>query len=277
MKKICLLLAILSTCLLNVSIAHATNYCTNGELGGGWLFDETSGNAVDCTSNANNGTLTSVTQGITGHFNLAYSYPGIERNYVDVPAATSINTLPTLSMGAWVNPTSAGNAGSGLCTGANIFSKSGTSGAQQLELCITNTGGIVFTAKWTGSGLVSWQTTSSPVTTGSWQHIVVTYSFSSTANSPIVYYNNVAQTVSTFETPAGSQTSDSSNDLSIGNENLGSGNGGWNGGIDEAFYANIVLSSTDVANIYNHGLNGGFNNTTTSVLNSAVINNATNI
>lgn len=254
--------------------AHAINYCTNGFMGAAYKFDASSGTEPDCTPNANTATGTSVTEGITGKYNLAVNFLNTNSTRQSASAAASINTLSTVSLGAWIKPNSAGQSGN-KCSGATIIGK--TDASHGPELCINTDGSFEFEANWSGGGTV-WKTTTTPIVTGSWQHVAVTYSYSSTANTPIFYYNGVVQTNTRLTgAPFGSQGSDSSNGLSIGNETSGGGTGGgFDGGIDEPFIANVVLSSTDIANIYGHALDGSFNNGTVSILKAATLYDANN-
>ena len=50
-----------------------------------------------------------------------------------------------------------------------------------------------------------------------WTHVAVVYDGSSTSNDPIIYLNGVATTITETATPAGTRTSDASDDLIIGN------------------------------------------------------------
>ena len=251
--------------LLFANNAWATNYCANGNLGAGWQFDASSGTEPDCTSNGNTATGTGVTEGVTGWYNLAVSFPKSDSAYVSVPAASSINGLVNVSMGAWIKPNSSGISGN-LCSGATIISKS--DGSHGPELCVDSAGTIYFSAWWSG-GAAKYSTTTSPVTfTGTWQHVAVTYSYSSSSNVPIFYYNGSALSTSTISSAFGSQTSDSGNNLEIGLETVG-GVGAFDGVIDEPFIANVTLSSTDISNIYNCGLDGTVCVTTPTVTTQA--------
>lgn len=255
--------------------AHAVNYCTNGQLGAGWLFDEPSGLSFsDCTANANTGTGTSVVAGATGKYSLAIATTDIERNYVTVSPATSINALTTMSLGGWINPNSAGYGGNN-CSGATLIGKLNGS-AHGPQICINTDGSFTFTAYWSG-GNASWKSSVTPILTGVWQHLAVTYSFSSSSNTPTFYYNGILVGNTVVNAPSGSPQSDALNTVYIGNEQGPSGNGGFDGDLDEVFIGNVVFSSTDISNIYTHGLQGIYNLRTSSTLINAVIKNATNI
>ena len=58
------------------------------------------------------------------------------------------------------------------------------------------------------------------VSLGTWQHVVVEYDNSSTANDPLIYINGVLQTVvqdASGGTPIGAASSDADQDLVMGN------------------------------------------------------------
>lgn len=254
MKKI--LLTILF-CLVS-SWGWATNYCTNGDLVAGWKFDAISGTEVDCTSNANNATgsndggAASPTEGVTGKYSLAVSFPNSNHSFMQATAAASINNVPLPVLGAWIKPNSFGGSGV-FCTGSSIINKHNTGHGP--GLCVNSTGAIVFSINRTG-GTSKWTTTSTPVTfTGTWQHVSAFYSFSSTANVPTILYNGVSQPINTV-TPSGTQGDDSGNPISIGNDaNFASG-GKFDGTIDEPFYGNFAASSTDINSIMTCGVDG---------------------
>lgn len=255
-------------------MARATNYCANGQLGGGWKFDETSGTLSDCTGNANTATGHNVTEGVAGKYGNAVSFGNNNNDYVSASASATLNTLSTVSMGAWIYPNSMGKTGN-ICTGSDIIAKSDSSHGP--ELCLNSSGTISFVANWSG-GRVVWTTSSAVVSTSSWQHVAVTYSYSSTSNTPKIYYNGASQSI-TSGSPFGSQGSDSGNGLSVGNETSGGGvAGGFDGVIDEPFWGNVVFSSTDISNIMTYGIDGTENSTpvtTFTTINDAVINHAT--
>lgn len=237
--------------LFITSPAWAVSYCSNGTMGGAWKFDETSGTLMDCTSNANNGTGTSVTEGVPGKYNNAVKFLNSNGSYVGVTASGTINNLPSISMGAWINPASAGQAGS-LCSGSTIIGK--TNGTNGPELCFNSSGRIQVLLNWSG-GAVNWETTTTPITLGSWQHIAFTYSYSSTGNVPVIYYNGVAQPIAINSGgPSGSQGSDSGNRILVGNQTTAAG--GFDGPIDEPFWSNTTLSAQDITNIMTNGLDG---------------------
>lgn len=79
----------------------------------------------------------------------------------------------------------------------------------------TNTNNHVFmVSRWTGSAV--WRGPDGGILTGRWYHFAITYDDASTANDPVFYVDGVSVTVTESNTPSGSYTDDSANDLWIG-------------------------------------------------------------
>lgn len=77
----------------------------NSNLVSGWLLNESSGDALDVTSNNNDGTVTGATQGATGIVDGAYDFDGID-DVVQVPHDSSLDIMAAspgkITISAWV-------------------------------------------------------------------------------------------------------------------------------------------------------------------------------
>lgn len=86
-----------------------------------------------------------------------------------------------------------------------------------------------------------------PVTFNQWNHIVVTYNTSSSANNPSVWINSVAQTVTRTTGPSGTKLTDPSS-IRIGNTT--SNTRAFEGDVAFTRLRNYRLSSLEVAQLY---------------------------
>ena len=86
-----------------------------------------------------------------------------------------------------------------------------------------------------------------------WTHVVLTYNNSSSSNDPTLYINGSIVSISKSISPSGTATSDSSNDFYMGKANHSSP-GYFDGGLDDVrLYKGTVLTSAQVATLYNSG------------------------
>ncbi len=80
------------------SVTKETVFDKETNLVGGWLLNEDSGNALDVTSNNNDGTVHGATQGATGQVDGAYDFDGSD-DYVNAPVHVP---LFENSLSAWL-------------------------------------------------------------------------------------------------------------------------------------------------------------------------------
>jgi hypothetical protein len=100
-----------------------------------------------------------------------------------------------------------------------------------------------------------WETVSTPVTSGSWHHIVVTYDISSTENNPAIYVDGVSRGIIEIGTPAGSAFARNGATIMIGNiktitEDY---NRPFDGQIKDVRVYHHILTSEEVVELYNGG------------------------
>ena len=94
--------------------AYTTNGATwSNDFVGVWHLDESSGNALDSTSNKYDGTITGASRGATGQVGSAYSFAGT--SYI----RTAVSNGPTVTISAWAQNSSATPADMLWCTKNN--------------------------------------------------------------------------------------------------------------------------------------------------------------
>jgi len=248
MKKLFLMIF---NIFLSTQCAFATNWCNDANMKGAWKMDEASGSVADCTSNGNNGTNTSGTQGVTGKFSNGISYPQVNNQKLSIPASTSLNNVTVLSTGLWANNTSFG-ATDGIASDRGcLIGKGYRSGALYFKL----TNQVRWVEHWPG-GTAQWDTTGGNAVTGTWQHYAVTYDRSSTANNPTIYIDGTSQANSQTGTApcCGGRDDDSVNALILAQD--GNDLAELNSTIDEGFWYSGILTSTQINDIKDNGLAG---------------------
>ena len=80
-------------------------------------------------------------------------------------------------------------------------------------------GQVEFQALWSGSNGI-WRT-GDVLTAAQWDHVVITYDNSSTANVPVIYVNGSSVAVATIASPSGTYVSGTSNTFYVGASNTG--------------------------------------------------------
>ncbi len=178
----------------------------------------------DSTSNANNGTKAGAGRpAVTTSGEVAYAqtFNGTT-DYINMGSAASIDSVFAggATAEAWIYPNSFGeNNGGRIADKANTV----TYGADQGWAFLIYNGGtygnsnLSFAHDFTASNPSLWHTNNNTISTGSWQHVVVTYNNSSTSNNPSLYINGVSQTVIEVTAPAGTAETDAAYNLRIGN------------------------------------------------------------
>ncbi len=214
-----------------------------GDLSAGlaayFRFDETTGSSTaDSSTNGSNGTLNNMENGdwVAGQIGNGLDFDG-SNEYISVPNSTALQSVSQFSVSVWINPdttsgTILGKQQYGLWSGWTLGFGS-TSGSS----C---SGGQIAYTFGPGWGC----TTLAPVTSGSWQHIVMAFN-----GSTISFYRN-GVLVQTFSSSAPATVSSA---LFIGNtfDNGGAPGGSYfDGRIDEVRIYHRGLSADEVGNLY---------------------------
>lgn len=230
----------------------ATNYCNDPLMGTAFKLDE-SGTPVDCTANNLTATVNGALTHAGGIFSNSFVFPGNGNNNIGIGTGVPINTLSTISFGAWIKPTTLNPSAGLFCTGSSILYKA--NGSRGPVICMSTAGQLTCRMGWSG-GEFSWAASKPNLVKPSktWQHVACTYSFSNVNNQAVLYYNGEVVPTNS-QSASGSQSSDSTFKLMIGTE-TGGNVGGFNGPIDEVFYYNGILTQTQIREIMNCGLDG---------------------
>lgn len=147
-----------------------------------------------------------------------------------------------VTISAWVKPTSVGEGSNGRIIGREPAASNG-----HFRFILTSTSTIGFSVQG-GTTLVATASNAS-ITTGAYQHVLVTWDgVITTANSVHIYVNGVETTYKT-QTNGATATDNSADAILIGNSPDGTRT--FDGIIDEIAVWNTVLSAQSIANLAN--------------------------
>src|SRR3989344_5667051 len=198
-----------------------------------WKFDEGYGNPKDQSVNANTATNNGASWTNSGKFGKALSFDGLG-SYVSAGSPASLDDLAEISWSYWIRPTAL------PASYAKIIDKSwkrdriNSDGTFQVDITTDTT---------SASSKIS------GISTGTWQHIAMTYSNSGDRKIRI-YKNGVEQTYTTQTAATGTLSSEAGNNLLIGND------GGANflsAIVDEVKIYPFALTADDIKTEYNRG------------------------
>ena len=177
-------------------------------------------------------------------------YPALDTiNYGYLPRVSG-DSITARSFSAWVYPTSGAAMNDGVIiwlystgnnSGVDIYQELGTN-----KICIISGRYSTLVGKWKSSGTV---------TLNQWNHVVVTYDHTSTANVPNIYINGTLQSLTTVYTPTGTLTSEAGVELAVGNvahPSVGF-QGTYKGQIYDVQIYPRVISQAEVTTLYNSG------------------------
>jgi hypothetical protein len=199
--------------------------------------------------NGNTGASTGTTESTGGKIANARYSDGTD-NYIQIPAAASINNLFAGggTFEAWIRPATYGE---NVPDGGRIGDKSSSTTAnmgwgfgtfQSLNLSFrkgfTTTDG-------------HWCTPIGSISLNIYQHVVVTYDNSSSANNPTIYINGTSQTIKRMTAPSGNPESDSASNMRIFNI-VSATTRDYNRDIDEVRASKTVRSASWILTEYNN-------------------------
>lgn len=214
-----------------------------------WKLNESSGNAADSSGSStltNYGTATYA----AGKVNNGVSLASASTQYLACADNVALSITGDLSISAWVKPATAPSES--RMTIASKFEASGTTNQRSWWLQYRETGGtkmIEMSVSADGSTR-DVVTINVDLGTGVWKHIVWTYTAATSK------YNLYIDGTATGGEQTGTRTSiyDSTADFALGVYNDAADKAGlFNGMIDEVGVWSRVLSSTEVAALYNSG------------------------
>lgn len=260
----------------------ATNYCTDTNTAIGMKFDETSGTIADCGTHAQNASSQSgVTQNQTGVYGKSIKFSNNNNQVISVNASATINNINPITICMWAKNASYGSNNGDYNASVWLYNKNWRS----MVFGLNSSGDLTFAAH-TANGEYTWTTTNHSVTTGSFQHLCVSYDNTSPSTSPKFYVAGVLQS-SNSNSVGGAFDDDSVGDLLIGQEGVGNiGNlsniGRADSTIDELLVYKGALSGAAIISERDAGIDGsnaagggGGGVTPTSYFNNGTINNGT--
>lgn len=229
------------------------SYNTTG-LVAHWKLDEGSGTTTaDSSGNGNTGTLTNGPTWTTGKLAGAVSFDGTN-DYIGVPSSSSLNNLSALTVTAWIRPNDV-DSPKRIVTKSTECCMSQSSGGWRFIVSDNASAldkGLDFNVDYSGTNLDL--NKNNLLTTGTWQHVAVTWDGTSSASGAHIYVNG--QVVSSYDgsdDPTGSRVDDSGTALGIGGRSSGLNPGDWfDGNIDDVRVYNRVLSAAEIAALYSN-------------------------
>ncbi len=206
----------------------------NQPLIGSWSMDETSGSTVaDTSGNSRHGTATG-TMIVNGRFNNARSFNG-NGDYVHFGSNPITGTSP-FTLEAWINTTTVNKYSGAVSIGVSASGQSayiGTVASAQVGTSYSIGGG--FYGRNYGSGIT---------TTGTWAHVVMTFSGGSSGTVQI-YVNGEIKVTDTYTPNLGSTY------IRVGricSDTLYD----FNGVVDEVRIYNKALTAVEISDLYNY-------------------------
>ena len=201
-----------------------------------YKFDETTGTTANDSQSTNHGTIgADITKGATGKLNTAFSWAanGNTGNKITIPAVVT-NSLSAGSVAFWVNPANFTGTGAN----ANYFGKAGAGATLRLQ----DGGAGVLLLQINGEGSLS--TGSAVLTTGSFQHVVCTWS----AAGRKIYVNGIIKAADTV-----TATTPATGDMYIGKNGVNENETFTSGTMDEYGFWSREISAFEIKELYNSG------------------------
>lgn len=202
------------------------------------------GNANDITGGYS-GTLKNGATFAPGEVGQAFSLNGSNKQYVDIG---DVDLPATFTIDTWINPAS--------LSGANYLITKDDGNTTSYAFQVQADGTLIGIVQ-SASGLTFYQTNPGVVTTGTWQHVALTYDGNAPALQKFTFYVNgvVAPASLNGSNDAGGTPANNAASATIGIFSNGS-SFPFNGLIDEFEIFNRVLSATEVQAIYDAGSGG---------------------
>jgi hypothetical protein len=206
--------------------------------------------AID-TRGGNNGTPKNGATFGSGMVGASFSLDGVD-DFIEIPDSSSL-TPPSLTLDAWVNPSTLAAGAEGRVIIAKYNSNNPTTNGVSWALIMRDSGRVQFVVyeDVSGSKARSVDTDNPVLSIGSWSHVAGTFDVDTQEIK--IYVDGLAVAVSPFfgSSPI-SSIADSNTPVRIGAYVNGAGQfvGFWSGRIDEAEIFNRALSAEEVRAIY---------------------------
>ncbi len=222
-------------------------------LVGFWTFDGAdvaATRAYDRSGFGNTATLSVSPLRTPGKIGQGFQFNGTS-SYVEVPAATSINDLPAMTISAWIYPRSLG--GSGI---PRIVDKSsGTAPLSGWFFRLSTSNFLTFTVDYDGATNLD-RGSATAVKLNTWQHVLVTWDGSSSQTGIRMYINGAEVSYTAVSDGVGNRVADNGSKMAIGNDAQANGRV-FDGTIDDVRMYNRVISADEIKRLYKMG--GTFN------------------
>ena len=215
----------------------------NSNVVGAWYLGEAitgaAGELKDASASANHGTPTATLDSVVGKIG----------NCIDVTAAgemvncgsgASLDNIRTLTLECWAYIDT-----SGVGQGYGTIACKGFLTGWFLGCNASATNLRFFVRRATTAGLWTFN-----VASGAWQHIALTYDFSSVDNDPAVFVNGSAVSVTEALTPVGDPKDDSAESFYLGNSDDAART--FDGKIEEVRVHNVIRSAGWLLTRYNN-------------------------
>ena len=251
MKRIFLIAGLVGIGLALILVNNALSQTYPSGMVSYWKFDEGSGATAYDTLGTNNGTLVNGPVWTTGKINNGLSLSN--NQYVTVPHNSALEITGNLTIEMWVKPNSL------TCSGADpayaLLSKRTANNAVPYEFMIGCNGKLRFHYYGTNIQWPNFESTGTLVV-GSWQHVVVTRSFSGTDATVTFYINGVVSGSSVQATGAALPSSQAVWISRDGYNSSYTNEGTYSGLMDEVAIYNRALTAEEIQQHYQNGLAG---------------------
>ena len=189
-----------------------------------------------------NGTLKNGATFANGKVDGAFQFDG-QDDYVDL-GIVDLSSVSTFSVDAWINPNDISNAPIII---QNFDFSNG--------IAVSINGGYLFIDVFGPAGHTSYRTHDPLITTGTWQHVVVTYDGNAAAGQRVTFYiNGAPEQADNSGNDAGGTPGSSTATMQIGG--LNGIEQQFNGRIDEVELFNRVLTASEAQGLYDAGTAG---------------------
>ncbi len=238
--KVCVVGAI----LLGVFLLQYSNLEAAANPVSFWKFDENTGTTTLDSVGFSYGLLINNLKFGVGKFGSGLNFDGVDDRVKIVN--DGLSNMKTVTLSSWIYPRSAGGNGLG-----RIISKSNNTtvrgGSSRYAFLMNKDNSIEFRAGYSTT-IGSWKTPPGSLPLNSWHQVTVTYTHDNVNNTPTIYIDGIAQSLTSLSIPSGAQVADDSN-LYIGSRGVDNAVV-FDGIIDQVRIYNQALSSSEVNQIY---------------------------
>ena len=219
-----------------------------------WKLDEGTGlSAADSSGNANTGTLQLGPTWVPGRIGTALNFDGSLTggdDKVNAGNGTSVNNLGAMTVAAWINVETVGEAGN---PGRIVHKAIGASPLNGWQFCTQGTNQIGFAVDYDGTTNLVRTSAANAISLGVWHHVAVTWDGTPTATNVLMYVDGaLVGSYATTIDASGNRVSDAGANLYLGNE--ASGARTLDGVLDDVRVYNRVLSLTEIRAVVRAGL-----------------------